>query len=281
MEPSKRVRDGGRPMTWIRPLPRAVTRPISVLILVIWAVQMAALVNRSYLQASVNLAADLARYGSDAQWHGVYYRGAKIGFTVREVVPLDHGFELKEDGQLEMTLLGASTAAKIRTTARVDKAFVLRSFEFSLDPGTGPIEVSARVEARVDGDPASSDVKTWTLFFDVTTSGGTRTEERELTEPPVLPLNMGRVRVEIDPKHRGEHNRPRRVRKPRPDPLGEHAHDAGLVQDAAQHQQAAVPHEHVPGRPLVQHALPAQRVCQKQDADAQQRHQRRRQPGHP
>ena len=40
---------------------------------------MAALVNRSYLQASSStLATDLARYGSAAVWRGVYYRGDKI-----------------------------------------------------------------------------------------------------------------------------------------------------------------------------------------------------------
>ena len=51
------------PKTWLRPLPRAVTRPISLVILVAWAAQMGFLVHRSYLQASVNLAVDLARYG--------------------------------------------------------------------------------------------------------------------------------------------------------------------------------------------------------------------------
>lgn len=166
-------------MKWIRPLPRAVTGPLCLLILIAWAAQMAALVNRSYLQASTNLATDLARYGSSAQWRGVYYRGEKIGFTVSQVVPIDEGFELQEDGQLEMTLLGATTAAKIRTTARVDENFTLRSFEFSLDPGTGAIHVRGQVERR-------------RLAFAVTTSAATRTEERELAEPPVLLLNFGR-----------------------------------------------------------------------------------------
>lgn len=174
-------------MTWIRPLPRRVTGPLSVLVLVAWAGQMAALVNRSYLQASVNLAADLGRYGSDAQWRGVYYRGAKVGFTVSQTVPTDDGFELHEDGQLELTLLGATTAAKIRTTARVDQAFVLRSFEFSLDPGTGPITVAGRVERA-----GQDDVRPWTLTLDITSSGATRTEERALAEPPLLTLNLGR-----------------------------------------------------------------------------------------
>ncbi len=174
-------------MKWIRPLPRRVTGPLSVLILVAWAGQMAALVNRSYVQVSVNLAADLGRYGSDAQWRGVYYRGAKVGFTVSQTVPRDDGFELQEDGRLEMTLLGASAAAKIHTTARVDGAFVLRSFEFSLDPGTGAVAVAGRVE-RAGRDAA----RPWKLVLDITSSGATRTETRDLDEPPLLTLNLGR-----------------------------------------------------------------------------------------
>src|SRR5438552_8342567 len=125
----------------LRPLPRAVTRPVSVLLLIGWAVVMAILINRSYLQASTSLAADLARYGSAAIWRGIYYRGEKIGFTVSQTVPTDEGFELQEDGRMQMTLLGASSAATLHTAARVDRGFALRSFEFSLDPGTGAIAV--------------------------------------------------------------------------------------------------------------------------------------------
>src|SRR5436190_16928960 len=123
-------------------------RLIMFLIIIIWLGVMAALVNRAYLQASPNLATDLARYGTAAQWRGVYYRGEKLGFTVSQTVPTADGFELQEDGQLQMSLMGATTAARIRTTAQVDRAFVLRSFEFSLDPGTGPIKIAGRVNGK-------------------------------------------------------------------------------------------------------------------------------------
>src|SRR5438034_9359281 len=121
----------------LRPLPRAITRPVSILIVMAWIAVMAAVINRSYLQASTSLATDLARYGSSAVWRGVYYRGEKIGFTVSQTVPEGDGFQLMEDGRLQMALLGATTAATIRTNAHVDANFALRAFEFSLDPGTG------------------------------------------------------------------------------------------------------------------------------------------------
>ncbi|PYR90581.1 MAG: hypothetical protein DMF84_20305 [Acidobacteria bacterium] len=156
-----------------------MTRGFSIVTLVAWIVSMGVLVNRAYLQASSNLAMDLARYGSAAEWRGVYYRGEKVGFTVSQTVPTADGFELQEHGRLQMSLLGATTAATIQTKAQVDRAFVLRSFEFSLDPGTGPVAISG----RVDGPHMRLSIKT---------SSGTQTEERELTDVPVLGLNLSR-----------------------------------------------------------------------------------------
>jgi transglutaminase-like putative cysteine protease len=166
-------------MRLFRPLSPVVTRPVTLLVLVAWVATLGVLVHRSYLLASTTLAADLARYGSNAQWRGVYYRGEKIGFTVSQTTPSGDGFELQEDGRLQMTLLGAHTFARLRTTVRVDRAFALRSFDFSLDPGTGPVEVSGTLDRL-------------TLHLSVKTSSGTYTERRELPEPPMLTLNLAR-----------------------------------------------------------------------------------------
>ena len=172
-------------MTLFRPLPRTLTRPLAFLVLAAWVVTMITLVNRSYVQASpANLATDLARYGSSAVWRGIYYRGEKIGFTVSQTTRTDDGFELQEDGRLQMLLLGQDTAATIRTTARVDTAFMLRSFDFSLDPGTGPITVKGSLERSGER---------FRLTLSIDSGGGTRTETRELPEAPVLSLNLSRL----------------------------------------------------------------------------------------
>ena len=172
-------------MTLFRPLPRTLTRPLAFLVLAAWVVTMITLVNRSYVQASpANLATDLARYGSSAVWRGIYYRGEKIGFTVSQTTRTDDGFELQEDGRLQMLLLGQDTAATIRTTARVDTAFMLRSFDFSLDPGTGPITVKGSLERPGER---------FRLTLAIDSGGGTRTETRELPEAPVLSLNLSRL----------------------------------------------------------------------------------------
>ena len=172
----------------LRPLPRSVTRPITVLVVAVWVITMAALVNREYLQASPgSLATDLARYGPTAVWNGVYYRGEKIGFTVSQTTRTDEGFELQEDGRLQMLLLGQASAATIRTSARVDPDFALRSFDFSLDPGTGAVSVHGTVE------PPPVPGGSYRLDLSITSSGVTRSERRQLAEAPVLSQNLSRL----------------------------------------------------------------------------------------
>jgi hypothetical protein len=162
-----------------RPLPRSVTRPVSILALMAWVVTMGVLINRSYLQASGNLATDLARYGSTAQWRGVYYRGEKVGFTVSQVQATDDGYQLQEDGRLQFSLLGANTFAILKTTANVDRSFALKTFDFSLDPGTGPMSIKGRLDGL-------------TLSLEIGSASGTRSETRTLAEAPAMMLSVGR-----------------------------------------------------------------------------------------
>ena len=98
---------------------------------------------------------------------------------VGQTLPTADGYEIQEDGRLQMTLLGATSAARLHTAVQVDKAFEVRSFQFSMDPGTGAIEIAGTVDGR-------------RLQLTVKTPSGTRTETRELPERPALSLNLSR-----------------------------------------------------------------------------------------
>jgi transglutaminase-like putative cysteine protease len=167
-------------MKLLRPLPRRITRPVSIAAACAWVATMGLLVQRSFIEASsANLATDLARYGKTAQWRGVYYRNEKIGFTVSQTAETPGGFELQEDGRLQMSLLGAQNVVRLRTVARVDRDFAMQSFDFSLDPGTGGTTVHGDVSGR-------------RLHVVVSTAAGSREEEIELAQPPVLALTLAR-----------------------------------------------------------------------------------------
>jgi len=168
-----------RHVTPLRPLPPFLARPLSILVVLAWLVQMAFLVRQAYFGTPFALAADLSRYGSSAQWRGIYYRGDKIGFSVSQTVPTEDGYELHEDGRLQMTLLGSPTSVRLKSVARVDKSFALRGFSFSLDPGTGPTEVEGTLDGR-------------RLHLAVTNATGRREETRDLAEAPALSQSLSR-----------------------------------------------------------------------------------------
>ena len=167
-------------MQLLYPLPRKLTRPLTWLVWCAWIPTMVLVVQRSCVAtASTSLATDLARYGTSAEWRGIYYRNEKIGFTVSQTIPAGEGFELQEDGRLQMSLLGARNVVAIRTRARVDKDFVVQSFDFSLDPGSDGTTVRGTIDGR-------------TLHLSVSTPSGTHEEDRVLGDPPVLSLNLAR-----------------------------------------------------------------------------------------
>jgi len=164
----------------LRPLPRPAARVLSVLVVLAWLVQMGVLARRAWSSSPVALAADLAQYGSSAQWRGIYYRGDKIGFSVGQTTPTEAGYEIREDGRLQMTLLGSTTSVRMTSRAFVDRRFSLERFSFALDPGTGATEVEGRLDGR-------------RLHLTVRTPSGERSETRELAEPPALALNLPRT----------------------------------------------------------------------------------------
>jgi hypothetical protein len=164
----------------LRPLPRPASRLLSALVLVAWVLQIGALARRAASSSSVALAADLAHYGSSAQWRGIYYRGDKIGFTVGQTTPTDSGYEIREDGRMLLILLGSDIPVRLTSTATVDRAFNLQRFSFSLDPGTGPTQVEGVLDGR-------------RLDLTIRTPSGERRETRELAEPPALSLNLARA----------------------------------------------------------------------------------------
>jgi hypothetical protein len=87
----------------------------------------------------VALAADLAQYGSSAQWKGIYYRGEKVGFSVA-----DHPREwrLRGEGRRPTAAQPPGRDLPVRLRSSPGRLrFNLRDFSVSLDPGSSPTEI--------------------------------------------------------------------------------------------------------------------------------------------
>ena len=117
--------------------------PVSIVVMLAWVVAMAVLVNRSYLQASsASMATDLARYGStrdvarrvlprrEDRLHRQPDRADRRRVRARGRRPAADVAARRDDRR--------HASARPLTSTRASRC---ASFEFSLDPGTGPIEV--------------------------------------------------------------------------------------------------------------------------------------------
>jgi transglutaminase-like putative cysteine protease len=146
--------------------------------LVVWSAVMVLVVRKATEQTALALTSDLSAYGERARWSGIYYRGEKIGFSVSQMTDRPGGFKLQEDGEIALTLMGASTASRLHTEVNVDATYLLQDFAFSLDPGTGPIAIKGVLEAPTR------------LVVRIVSPTGERTRTFDLKEPPVLALNL-------------------------------------------------------------------------------------------
>jgi transglutaminase-like putative cysteine protease/Fe2+ transport system protein FeoA len=161
-------------------LPRGLSAPLTLLTLLVWTGAMALVVRKATEQTALALTSDLAAYGERARWSGIYYRGEKIGFSVSQMTERAGGFKLQEDGQMQLTLMGATTASKLHTEVNVDPQYALQDFSFSLDPGTGPMGIRGVLETPTR------------LVIRIVSPTGERSRTFELKEPPVLSLNLPR-----------------------------------------------------------------------------------------
>lgn len=140
---------------------------------------MVFVVRKATEQTALALTSDLAAYGERARWSGIYYRGEKIGFSVSQVTERSGGFKLQEDGQLALTLMGATTASRLHTEVNVDSDYQVQDFRFSLDPGSGPISILGKLETP-----------TRLSIVVRSPNGSERTRVFDLKEAPVLGLNL-------------------------------------------------------------------------------------------
>lgn len=166
-------------------LPHRVTRPFTAVAMAAWALAMFFVVRKATEQTALALTTDLSSYGERAKWSGIYYRGEKIGFSVGQTSEIADGFRIQEDAQLQLTLMGATTQSVLKTRVDVDRDYALRSFQFSLDPGSGPIQVSGRLDTPTR------------LVTKIVSAGTERERVFDLKEPPVLNLNLSRRLVAL------------------------------------------------------------------------------------
>lgn len=112
-----------------------IHKTIRLFIIIAWVVVMGVLVQRTYFNAGLSYATK-DRAGQQLrpreEWMGIYWGTDKVGYTVSKIKKAYKGYEMYEQGIMDLTVMGTPQRIDTQVTAHLDDAFMLRSFEFSM-----------------------------------------------------------------------------------------------------------------------------------------------------
>ena len=123
-------------------------------------------------------AADLdSGFREGAEWHGIYLREAKVGFSKLERRRVKEGYQLKHLMRLNMTVMRQNQTLTTTVNTILNKDFTLKEFEMKIDNPAAPFRAKGKVEGtRVDVELLMGDYE----------------EKRSLTlqKPPIVELGV-------------------------------------------------------------------------------------------
>jgi len=112
------------------------------------------------------------------EWKEIFIKNHKVGYAVNLIKPFGDGYYIQEEIFLRLNLMGLGSGVYVVTQSRVDKKFLLQSFEFGMTSGV----VSYRVWGNVE-DGA--------LMIHTGKGKEKRTQRIRLERPPMMGAGMG------------------------------------------------------------------------------------------
>ena len=118
-----------------------------------------------------------AGFREGQEWHEIYMKDEKVGYIHLVQTKEEEHFILTSETTLAMKVLGQKREIESRTEARLDKNFVLLSFDFQMDSGGTRFQASGKVEGT-------------TIILELDTGGYKDRMEIPLKNPPLLPVSV-------------------------------------------------------------------------------------------
>ncbi len=119
-------------------------------IFILWVAATALLLFRHYgLNQNIEHAAYkgvLPKELYEEQWMGVYYKGEKIGYSIRKVDKWDRGYKISEFLTMSLNVMNSQREIETVTCAYLDSDFGLNSFELALKS-----DISMNIKGKIEG----------------------------------------------------------------------------------------------------------------------------------
>jgi hypothetical protein len=125
-------------------------------IVITWMLVMGVLVQRTYFNAAesyINANRAGHQLRPREEWMGIYWENDKVGYTVSKIKKAFKGYEIHEQGIMDLTVMGTPQRIDTQVTSQVDNAFMLKSFEFRMFSNLFSFQAKGKIkgnELRMD-----------------------------------------------------------------------------------------------------------------------------------
>ena len=126
-------------------------RVVRLSIVIVWMLLMGVLVQRTYFNAAESYS-NTNRAGQQLrpreEWMGIYWGDDKVGYAVSKIKKAFKGYEIHEQGIMDLTVMGTPQRIDTQVTSKVDNAFMLKSFEFRMFSNLFSFQAKGRIKGK-------------------------------------------------------------------------------------------------------------------------------------
>lgn len=117
---------------------------VKLLVILFWGLMVFLLVKRIHLAPEVTIV-ETERLKDSETWMSVFFKGQKVGYSVQSLTRIETGYIVDQKTYLRLNLMGQVRELRTVTSARLNKALGLKSFNFFMSAGPIRYQLTGRL----------------------------------------------------------------------------------------------------------------------------------------
>lgn len=121
---------------------------VKFLVVLFWGLMVFLLVKRIHLVPEVTIV-ETERLKDSETWMSIFFKGQKVGYSVQSLTRIETGYIVDQKTYLRLNLMGQVRELRTVTSARLNKALGLKSFNFFMSAGPIRYQLTGRLSGLV------------------------------------------------------------------------------------------------------------------------------------
>ena len=117
---------------------------VKLLVVLFWGLMVFLLVKRIHLAPEVTIVGT-ERLKDSETWMSIFFKGQKVGYSVQSLTRIETGYIVDQKTYLRLNLMGQVRELRTVTSARLNKALGLKSFNFFMSAGPIRYQLTGRL----------------------------------------------------------------------------------------------------------------------------------------